>query len=199
MTFTYSLGKKQYQEGQRASCIQFPLMLGYAMTIHKVQGANFLPPNTITTCFRDVFEGSMSYIALGRIKGIRQLYLLNGIYEDNIYTSLKALKALKKLEDRAINANSIGRRNDIIKIACLNVQNLRHHFADVYHDHKLKDQNLFSYAKRGYWMHQIVLWKLIDWIITPRSFAVLDLGKAMWLTLIQYLPFKISLVATITK
>jgi len=88
-------------------------------------------------------EGSMSYIALSRIKAISQLYLLNGLYEEKIYTSQKALKALKYLEDRAINADSIGKRNDQIKIACLNVQNLRHHFEDVSHDHTLRAQNLF--------------------------------------------------------
>lgn len=113
------------------------------MTMHNVQGANVFPPNTITTSFRDVFEGSMSYIALSRIKAISQLYLLNGLYEEIIYTSRKALKALKYLVGRAINADSIGKRNDQIKITCINVQNLRHHFENVSHYHTLRAHNLF--------------------------------------------------------
>ena len=146
MKFTYSISIKQFQEGQRAICIQFPLQLGYAITMHTVQGANVFPPNTITTSFRDLFEGSMSYIALSRIKALSQLYLLNDLYEEKIYTSQKALKALKYLEDLAINADSIGKRNDQIKIACLNVQNLRHHFEDLSHDHRLRSQNLFFFV-----------------------------------------------------
>ena len=73
MKFTYSISKKQFQDGQRAICIQFPLQLGYAMTMHKVQGATVSPPNTMTTSFRDVFEGSMAYIAISRVRAAEQL------------------------------------------------------------------------------------------------------------------------------
>ena len=39
LSFSYNISRKQYQEGQKAICIQFPIQLGYAMTIHKIQGA----------------------------------------------------------------------------------------------------------------------------------------------------------------
>ena len=58
-------------------------------------------------------------------------------------THKKEVKVLEHHVDRAIYAYRIGKRNDQIKIACLNVQNLRHHFEDVNHDHTLKAQNLF--------------------------------------------------------
>ena len=35
LKFTYSVSKQQFREGQRAICIQFPLQLGYAMTVHR--------------------------------------------------------------------------------------------------------------------------------------------------------------------
>ena len=64
------------------------------------------------------------------------------MYDNKIYASQKALIALKELESRAINCNSIDRRDDQVKIACLNVQNLIHHIEDVKNHHRLNQHNL---------------------------------------------------------
>ena len=65
------------QKGQRPLCIQFPLHLGYAMTMHKIQGGTVLPPKTVTSEFEGIFEGSQAYTLLSRVKMLDQLYLLN--------------------------------------------------------------------------------------------------------------------------
>jgi len=67
LDFSYSISKKQYNEGQKARCIQFPLQLGFAMTIHKVQGATFVPPSSITTDTSKIFQGSQVYTVLSRL------------------------------------------------------------------------------------------------------------------------------------
>ena len=117
------------------------------MTVHKVEGATFHPPNSVTTSFETVFEGAQAYTVLSRIKQIDQLYLINDVYRNKIYANLKALRALKDLENKAINANSIGRREDQIKIACLNSQNLVHHIEDIKQHHKILEHNLICLSE----------------------------------------------------
>ena len=142
ISFSYNLSRKQLQEGQKAICIQFPLQLGFAMTIQKVQGATVSPPKTITTDFSAIFGGSQAYTVLSRIKQPDQLFLINDVYIHKIYTCKKSLKALKELESKAINNNSIGRWEERIKICCLNIKNLIHHIEDVKHHHKIREHEL---------------------------------------------------------
>ena len=142
LTFSYSLSRHQAQDGQKAICIQFPLALGFAMTIHKVEGATIHPPKSVTTDFSEIFGCAQAYTVMGRVKKIEQLFLLKGVFREKIYPSKKALKELRNLERKAINDNCIGRRDDQIKIVCLNVQNLLHHIEDVKFHPKILEHNL---------------------------------------------------------
>ena len=139
LSFSYNLGGKQ---GHKAICMQFPQMLAFAVTIHRIQGATIPPPKTITTDFSKIFDAAQAYVVLGRLRSLDQLFLLNDVYRHKIYASPKALSALKTLESKAINRNSIGRREDQIKIVCLNIQNMIHHFEDLKHHHKILEHNL---------------------------------------------------------
>ena len=144
LSFPYNISPnyRKGQEGHKALCIQFPFDLGWAMTIHKVEGATISPPKTITTNFEKIFAGQQAYTVLSRAKREDQLFLLNDVYKDKIYTSKKSLRALKELESRAINSESIGKREDCIKIGFLNVQNLVWHIEDVKFHHKLREHDL---------------------------------------------------------
>ena len=112
------------------------------MTIHKIQGGTIKLGDSITSSFKDIFGGSQAYTVLSRAKQLDQLYLLDDLYEDKIYTTRKPLVALKELEERAINNNYIGKRDDQVNIIVLNVQNLTHHIEDIKRHHILHDQNL---------------------------------------------------------
>ena len=94
VSHSYSINKKQFEEGQKATCKQFPLAPGYAFTTHKVQGATYLPPKTITSDLKRIFVGGQYYTLLSRLQEETQLYLLNDLYENKIYATQKALKAL---------------------------------------------------------------------------------------------------------
>ena len=141
--------------GQKAICIQFPLRLGYANTFHSIQGGTIQIGNTMTTSFEGIFGGSQAYTALGRVKQLEQLYLLEDIFEEKIYTSQKSLIALKQLEERAINDKCIGKSEDEVNIIMLNVQNLKHHMADVKFHHKLHDQNLIILSETWLSMSEV--------------------------------------------
>ena len=97
---------------------------------------------TVTSDFSKIFEGSQAYTVLSRTKRLDQLFLLNDVYEHKIYASQKAIDALKSLEERAVNPNCIGRRDDQIKIASLNVQSIIHHIEDLKAHHKILEHNI---------------------------------------------------------
>ena len=82
------------------------------MTIHKIQGGTIKLGDSITSSFKDIFGGSQAYTVLSRAKQLDQLYLLDDLYEDKIYTTRKPLVALKELGERAINNSYIGKRDD---------------------------------------------------------------------------------------
>ena len=151
LSFTYNLGGKQ---GHKAICMQFPQMLAFAVTIHRIQGATIPPPKTITTDFSRIFEGAQAYTVMSRLKSLDQLYLLNDVYRNKIYAPPKALSALKTLESKAINRNCIGRREDQIKIVCLNIQNMIHHFEDLKYHHKILEHNLIFLSET--WLSNVL-------------------------------------------
>ena len=80
--FSYTVSKRQMQEGQKALCIQFPIQLADAMTIHKIQGGTVPIPKTLTSHFGGIFGDAQAYTVLGRVKRLEQLYLLEDLFED---------------------------------------------------------------------------------------------------------------------
>jgi len=60
-------GKVQYK------IIQFPLILAYALSIHKVQGSTL--DYAVINLGHSVFEASMSYVALSRVRSLEGLFL----------------------------------------------------------------------------------------------------------------------------
>ena len=97
--------------------------------------------------FSDQFFPKQAYTVLCRAKQLDQLYLLDVLYEDKIYATRKPLIALKELEKRAINNNHIGKRDDLVNMIVLNVQNLMHHIEDIKKHHILHDQNLLVFSE----------------------------------------------------
>lgn len=55
---------------------QFPLILAYALSIHKIQGAS-LDSAVIDLGRTSIFEPSQGYVALSRVRSFEGLYVIN--------------------------------------------------------------------------------------------------------------------------
>lgn len=68
---------------------QLPLRLGWAVTVHKAQGATYKSVNIETTSFWEV--GQM-YVALSRCKQIERMYYKNDLSEFSLKSSIEAIR-----------------------------------------------------------------------------------------------------------
>lgn len=93
---------KDAQGSVLASVKQFPLALGWAITVHRVQGA------TLEYMYFDpskVFERHMAYVALSRVKSLEGLLLKSPLRKEHIRASGKVVKyyddLLEKMKRRS--------------------------------------------------------------------------------------------------
>jgi ATP-dependent DNA helicase PIF1 len=86
----------EYSEKKKilATRYQFPIILAFALSIHKVQGATL--DSAIVNCGTSIFEASQAYVALSRVRSLDGLYLES--YKPNkIFCNEEALKYYKNL------------------------------------------------------------------------------------------------------
>ena len=74
--------------------IQFPFILAYALSIHKVQGCTL--DYAIVDIGHSVFEASMSYVALSRVRSLEGLFL-EAYQPYKIFCDKEALEFYEKL------------------------------------------------------------------------------------------------------
>ena len=128
----YTLGDVSKNHGARASLIQFPLRLSWAMTSHKCQGQSILEPNNIRTDLNEVFEGAQSYVILSRITCLAQLHL-TPFKPEKIWCNSKAKEEAVKLKTRAVNLQRSDWNTNMentVKIITLNIRSLGQHQQD---------------------------------------------------------------------
>ena len=88
-----------------ARIIQYPLILAFAVTVHKVQGQTLERPLKCVVDIRTVFQGAQGYVMGSRVKDMEQLFILEDLPEKKIYPNQKALEEIERLWKVSINSN----------------------------------------------------------------------------------------------
>ena len=143
----YTIGRKNTSDiGSTAHLIQFPVILAFAVTVHKVQGQTINRPMKVVMDIRSVFEGAQGYVMLSRIKELLQLYILEELPPKKLYPIEKALDEIKRLENVSINKNPNSwdkqATSGLEKICFLNVRSLINKFDNIRADWSLQQSNI---------------------------------------------------------
>ena len=73
--FKYNIGTASRDHAVQLELIQFPLKLAWGATGHKFQGATVPKPDCMVAHLDTIFGNALTYVILGRICGIEQLFL----------------------------------------------------------------------------------------------------------------------------
>ena len=102
----YSLARSQGLISSTAKLIQYPIVLAWAVTVHKFQGQTVASPQKVVIDLRSVFEAAQAYVMKSRVQELEQLYILEVLPEDKIYANHKALAEIEILHQVSINQNT---------------------------------------------------------------------------------------------
>jgi hypothetical protein len=148
----YTLSKKAGAVvASTAKLIQYPLILAFAVTVHKVQGQTIERPLKCVIDLRSVFEGAQAYVMLSRIKELKQLYILEELPENKIYPIQKALVEIRRLQEVSINNNpttwDTELKPNVMKICYLNTRSLVNKFDNITSDISLQESDILILAE----------------------------------------------------
>ena len=141
MTKDYSLSGKSRDDGVSARLIQFPVVVAFAITSHKIQGQSILWPTLVAMDLGSAFGPSQIYVMLSRIQRLEQLFIIGSFNPDKFfYPELSALAEVNAMEARSMNRNPTPWNNvnlRALRIGSLNCAGLQAHYADLKVDYSL--------------------------------------------------------------
>ena len=117
-----------------ATVQQFPVIVSFASTTHKIQGQTISAPRKAAVDLNTVFEANQAYVMLGRVQKLEQLYIIDSLPRDKIITNPSTLKQLETMKDRSLNKIKPTWEkytNGAIKVYFNNVQSIRDKIGDI--------------------------------------------------------------------
>ena len=137
----YSLTRNQGLISSTAKLIQFPIVLAWAVTVHKFQGQTVAAPQKVAIDLRSVFEAAQAYVMMSRVQELEQLYILEELPEDKIYANNSAMEEINRLiqVSKNMNLTEWDKENDIgrMKVCFLNCRSIQNKFHNIKSDRSL--------------------------------------------------------------
>jgi hypothetical protein len=133
----YSTSRSKGVTSKGATVQQFPLILSFASTTHKIQGQTIESPRTCAVDLRSVFGPGQAYVMLGRIQSQQQLRIIGCLPEEKIYCDNEAKSQLTSMKAKSLNNNPLVWEKSFIKslkVCSLNVSSLRDKIEDIQSD-----------------------------------------------------------------
>ena len=129
---------------------QFPLMLAYASTVHKVQGLS-IDQGVVDFNLRKQksFGPGQIYTALSRIKTFDNLYCTGQFKRTSIKVSQEALVEYERLKNHSLFAeiekNTVS--NETLTLLILNVRSLKKHVNDLVNDYRIIKNDIVGFTE----------------------------------------------------
>ena len=130
----YSLSKNKGLISATAKLIQFPLVLAWAVTVHKFQGQTVKQPQKVVIDLRTIFEPAQAYVMLSRVQEIDQLFILEELLPEKIYANHTALQEIERLAGVSKNKNPTEWEDDDtskIRVSFLNCRSMINKFKNI--------------------------------------------------------------------
>ena len=133
-----------------ATLRQFPVILAFSSTCHKIQGQTILSPKTVAVDLRSVFGPNQAYVMMGRVQQLNQLFFIGELPEGKITTDKGALQQLESLKQRSINRNpSVWEKSFgvSVKVYFQNIHSLKDKILDILGDHMIFFGDILVFAE----------------------------------------------------
>ena len=141
VSIQYCITKRFVEASSKATLIQFPIRLAYAITAHKVQGSSIPYPTKVAMDISSCFTAGQAYVMLSRVQCMDQVFIVDELKETKIMMSNDALEELKRLEEISVNRNPRiwmdEEKDGVLRISSMNCAGLRAHFEDIKADERL--------------------------------------------------------------
>ena len=145
VSIQYCLTKRFVEASSKATLIQFPVRLAYAITAHKVQGSSIPYPTTVGMDINSCFTAGQAYVMLSRVQCLDQIFIVDNLKESKIMMSSDALEELHRLEEISLNRNPalwMKEQVEVLRICSMNCAGLRAHFQDIKSDEKIEKADI---------------------------------------------------------